>query len=230
MKLRLLVPAAFRHFLRRSFDRCFTRAGLTLERVGKTCTWTIMPEQLRPGTLVLSGGAGHDISFELELATRFGCRVAVFDPSPTGQNTFEAVVNPPAGLTFHRLGLSGETKMVSFARPANAVEGSYGLANGVADSVSFECVDPAEALRQAGIGEIELLKIDIEGFEYEFLKRMLVQGIRPKQIAVEFHHFLPHIPLRRTLATVRDLRAAGYVIAHKYQCDILFVHRSVFAG
>ena len=225
MNLRAFLPGSFRRTLRCAFDRCFHRSGLGLEKIGSGCAWMIMPARLKPGTAVLSGGAGHDISFELELATRFGCRVAVFDPSPTGGDTFAKVTAPPPGLTFHCLGLSAETKTVAFAKPAHAAEGSFGVAGNHAATVAFECVSPADAMRRAGLAEIELLKIDIEGFEYEFLEKMLEQGIRPAQIAVEVHHFLPHIPLRRTLATVRRLRAAGYVIAHKEQCDLLFIHR-----
>ena len=177
--------------------------------------------------MVLSGGAGNDISFEVELAEKFSCRVAVFDPSPTGQKTFDALADRPAKLTFHPIGLSSETSMLRFAEPINAAEGSFHIPVNSAAVVEFPCVSPLGALSSAGLTDIELLKIDIEGFEYDFLEKMIEQGIRPSQIAVEFHHFMPHIPLRRTLRILWRLRRAGYVIAHKEQCDFLLVHKSV---
>jgi hypothetical protein len=91
--------------------------------------------------------------------------------------------------------------------------------------LEFECLDPRDALRCAGMDRLELLKLDIEGFEYDFLAAMLSAGIRPVQIAVEFHHFLPGIPVMKTLVALRRLSRAGYRILHKDQCDYLFVHR-----
>jgi len=187
----------------------------------------VLASRLGPGSVVLSGGAGNDISFELELASRFGCRVAVFDPSPTGSATFDAVQVPPAGISFHKLGLANETRSITFARPMDEAEGSFSVATTSLGTVEFACVSPKEALSVAGLGQPELLKIDIEGFEYEFLEKMIEQGIRPPQIAVEFHHFMAHVPLRRTLSVLWRLRRSGYVIAHKEQCDFLLIHRSV---
>lgn len=89
---------------------------------------------------------------------------------------------------------------------------------------------PREALQIASLEYPELLKIDIEGFEYEFLEKMLEQGIRPSQIAVEFHHFMPHVPLSRTLATIWRLRRADYVLLHNEQCDFLFVRKNALSS
>lgn len=224
--MRFLLPASLRRKLRRNFDRCFCRSGLNLSRIGQGAAWTVLVSRLGPDSSVLSGGAGNDISFELELASRFGCRVAVFDPSPTGCATFDAVSVPPAGLTFHKQGLAGSNQTLTFDPPADAAEGSFVLPSANRGAVEFSCVSPEDALRAANLGQIELLKIDIEGFEYEFLEKMLEQGIRPSQIAVEFHHFQPHVPLRRSLSILWRLRNEGYVIAHKEQCDFLLVHKS----
>lgn len=198
-----------------------------MAKVGTICPWTVIQSRLKEGTMVLSGGAGNDISFEVELAEKFSCRVAVFDPSPTGQKTFDALTARPAKLTFHPIGLSAETRLVRFAEPINAAEGSFHIPTNGAVAIEFPCVSPRDAMRGAGLTHIELLKIDIEGFEYEFLEKMIEQGIRPSQIAVEFHHFMPHVPLRRTLRMLWLLRRAGYLIAHKEQCDFLLVHKNV---
>jgi len=154
----------------------------------------------------------------------------MFDPSPTGQDTFSKVKEKVEGLTFHRLGLSAETRRVPFSKPKDAMEGSFGITNRGSSTVEFECLSPRDALARAGMIELELLKIDIEGFEYEVLRKMLAQRILPAQIAVEFHHFLPHISVMQTIAAVRSLRSAGYVIADKEQCNLLFVHRRVLEG
>ena len=49
-----------------------------------------------------------------------------------------------------------------------------------------------------GHDSIDLLKIDIEGFEYEVLEDCLEDRIPIKQICVEFHDFFPEISKAKT--------------------------------
>lgn len=231
MSIRKLFPAALRRKLRLALDSLFCRSELGIERVGGDAAWWIVPGLVDANSAVLSGGAGNDISFELALTARTGCRVALFDPSPTGAATVARVGAESGGrVAYFQAGLAEETSRVAFAAPRDAAEGSFTVA-AVAETtrVEFECLSAADAAARAGFAKFDLLKIDIEGFEYGFLASLLNTSHRPPQIAVEFHHFLPGIPWRRTFATIRALRAAGYRIAHKEQCDYLFVHRDALA-
>jgi Methyltransferase FkbM domain len=214
--------------MRRSLDDRFCRSGRGVRKLGSTCAWAVVESRIRPGAAILSGGAGRDISFELELAERHGCQVALFDPSPTGRETMAALPSCPEGLRFFALGLAGQSSHQSFGPPADTTEGSFRIVDSrpaVNGGIEFECLGPRDCLRQAGMHHLELLKLDIEGFEYGFISAMLASGIRPIQIAVEFHHFLPGISLMKTLTAIRQLRNAGYRILHKDQCDYLFVHQ-----
>jgi FkbM family methyltransferase len=213
--------------MRRGFDRRFCSDGRGVQRLGKTCLWAVIEERLKPGTAVLSGGAGRDISFELELAGRLGCRVALFDPSPTGRETIDGLACLPETLQFFPEGLAGHSSRLSFALPEDPGEGSFRVANCSIGqpNAEFECLGPVDSMSRAGMDSVELLKLDIEGFEYGFLEAMLSARIRPTQIAVEFHHFMPGISAMKTLGTMQRLISAGYRILHKDQCDYLFVHR-----
>jgi hypothetical protein len=51
--------------------------------------------------VVYSGGAGGDISFELELVKRSGCEVFLFDPSPSGASTVNALADDPGMKLIH---------------------------------------------------------------------------------------------------------------------------------
>lgn len=232
MSWRRLIPTSFRRRLRLGLDSLFCRRGLDIERLGTDAGWWIVPSLLNRGSAVLSGGAGNDISFELALVARSGCRIALFDPSPTGAATLGRVGAEAArGITYFAAGLAEQSQRVTFAAPRDAAEGSFTVAtvSAVATQVEFECLSAADAAARAGFSQVDLLKIDIEGFEYGFLDSWLATPLRPAQIAVEFHHFLPGIPWRRTWRTIRLLRRAGYRIAHKEQCDYLFVHRDALA-
>ena len=76
-----------------------------------------------------------------------------------------------------------------------------------------------------GHDSIDLLKIDIEGFEYEVLESCLAQRIPIKQICVEFHDFFPEIPKARTKQMIRALQSHGYDLIHRHRHDHTFLRR-----
>jgi FkbM family methyltransferase len=192
-----------------------------VERVGMEATWSIVTAPASFTGWVISGGAGNDISFEVDLIRRFGTRVHLFDPSPTGAITVQRM-QPKTGLMYHPFGLAGTDGEIAFAHPTEATEGSFRLASGVEADVSFPCIKLSAWLRKQGIEEISLLKIDIEGFEYEVLPDLIGAGFRPDQIAVEFHHFMPGFSRRETFEVVSLLYSADYRLAAKSRQDYLF--------
>jgi hypothetical protein len=62
--------------------------------------------------------------------------------------------------------------------------------------------------------------MDIEGFEYDILDRLLDQRIPVRQICVEFH---PWLKPGRTWKLIRRLHRAGYRIIHKHRGDHTFL-------
>ena len=67
---------------------------------------------------------------------------------------------------------------------------------------------------------IDLLKMDIEGFEYDIVARFLDERIPIRQVCVEFH---PWLQPGRTLKTIARLYKAGYRIIHKQRGDYTFL-------
>lgn len=214
---------SFRRSARLLIDRAFWRNVDDVQLLGGEANWWVCTRLLRPGSFILSGGAGKDVSFEIDLA-RLGCNVALFDPSPTGKTTMERAINQHPGLRFFSDGLAARDTIVRFAPPAISDEGSFRVATGESPAtVEFQCVSPKKALEMAGFADCALCKLDIEGFEYEVLTALLADGFRPAQIAVEFHHFMPDITWRQTFDSVCELQRAGYRIVRKRQTDYLFI-------
>lgn len=60
-----------------------------------------------------------------------------------------------------------------------------------------------------GHDHIDLLKMDIEGFEYDVFDQMLELGISPRCILVEFHHKQFGTP-EKTRLSVSKIKNAGY--------------------
>lgn len=213
--------------LRRTFDRLFCDSRTNYVRLGDRCAWTV-ERSLDVASQVISGGAGGDISFELALATKFGCRVAIFDPSPTGVETIRRYAELPKTVTYHEFGLAGTTSTRLFHKPVDPVEGSFVEArrSGKSEGVEYRCLGPKDAMQVAGLTRLDLVKLDIEGSEYGFLDALIASDrLRPRQIAVEFHHFFRDVSIRQTLRAILRLRRAGYAIRHKERFDYLFVQR-----
>jgi hypothetical protein len=81
------------------------------------------------------------------------------------------------------------------------------------------------------VARLSLLKIDIEGAEYEVLRSMLRAGIFPEQLLVEFDQVnQPLTPLFwvELVRVLRALRDAGYRLVHRERANYLFVHLSAF--
>ncbi len=63
-----------------------------------------------------------------------------------------------------------------------------------------------------GHSRIDLLKMDIEGAEYEVLEGLLVSPVKPRQLLIEFHHRFPGIGLKKTVNIIKHLQEVGYKI------------------
>jgi hypothetical protein len=64
----------------------------TLTRIGGKCSRCIDVSTLRWSNIVVSAGAGLDVSFEEELVEKFQAKLLIFDPSPTGIQTCQRVL------------------------------------------------------------------------------------------------------------------------------------------
>jgi FkbM family methyltransferase len=191
--------------------------------------WTVIPSLLDPQSVVYTVGVGSDISFDLALIDRFGCTVQAFDPTPMARAWIERQAVPDL-FRFHPLGLADRDAVVGFAAPLQ--EGW--------DSFSLPPADAAEGLTpcpvrrlgslmtQLGHDHIDVLKMDIEGFEYAVIDDILAGSIRPAQWLIEFHHTMMHFTPDQTRRAVDQLKRAGYRlfavsnVGHEYA----FVHQS----
>ncbi|HUZ96471.1 MAG TPA: FkbM family methyltransferase, partial [Edaphobacter sp.] len=109
---------------------------------------------------------------------------------------------------------------IKFSLPKVAGEGSYSVVQEGIETVCFECYNLSTIMSRNGDSCIDLLKMDIEGFEYDIVNQLLDQHIPVRQMCVEFHGWLrPH----QTFRTIARLYKAGYRIIHKRRGDYTFL-------
>lgn len=173
--------------------------------------WPLLADTPR-GALVFSFGVGDDISFDLGAIERFNCRVHGFDPTPRCLSWASRQAFPD-GFTFHPVGIAARDGEVEFFEPE--VERHMSFSAGPSDGTGKRSVTApvwrlATAIQKVGAGVPDVVKMDVEGFEYEVLPEILVSSIRPRQLMVEFHHGLYGFDTSHTNAAVAALKAAGY--------------------
>lgn len=176
--------------------------------------WTICPEHINSASLVYSFGVGEDISFDLSLIERFGCRIIAFDPTPRSIQWVKEQ-RLPANLEMHPFGVAAFDGEALFYPPDNPDHVSHTIVSRGGHSgkaIRAPMRRLSSIMHSLGHSKIDILKMDIEGAEYEVLKDAMASKIDVSQILVEFYHRFSDIGPRPTLGAVNLLRKNGYAL------------------
>lgn len=170
------------------------------------------PTQLNEQSVVYSFGVGDDISFDLSLMKTFGCHVYAFDPTPKSISWVRQQTLPE-GLHFFDYGIAPVDGELTFYPPANPEHVSYSLIGHPSRS-GVPLVAPVLRLQtiidRLGHDHLDVLKMDVEGAEYDVLSQIDFQRTIIYQLLVEFHHRFEAVSWQRTKSAVRLLHNAGY--------------------
>ena len=174
--------------------------------------WVVDESLLNKESVIYSVGVGSNIDFDLELINSFGATVHAFDPTP---RSIEWVKNQqlPKHFIFHPFGLSAENGHMDFFPPSKASSthfspiDRYGDTNNVVRAPVKDIDTIASELNHK---EIDLLKMDIEGAEYEVIEALPKNRVAINQILIEFHHMYKGIPISKTVDAISTLSNLGF--------------------
>lgn len=174
--------------------------------------WCICPSVVPRGAVVYSFGVGRDISFDRALIEQFDAEVHAFDPTPISMEWLKQQA-VPAGFHFHPYGIGASDGVAKFALPtAHGV--SFTMLPDIASKAFAEgeiCRLPT-ILARLGHPRIHILKMDIEGAEYDVIPEVVAAAERIDQLLIEFHHRLLTGPggVARTRQALASLSDAGF--------------------
>lgn len=206
--LRELVTAALRNGLPAQPDLICAK-----ERYGSDYGgWDIVTTGLDTRSVVYSFGVGEDASFDLALIEKFNLVVHAFDPTP---KSIEWVRRQrlPERFVMHDFGIAAFDGNVSFNPPENPGHVSHTLLERPSTkekAISVPVKRLGTIMKELGHDRIDVLKMDIEGAEYDVIEDISRSGIRPPQILVEFHHRFPGVAVSRSNEAIDRLRSMGY--------------------
>jgi FkbM family methyltransferase len=180
------------------------------------CAWAVDTSLLTANSIIVSAGAGKDVSFELAMADRFGCRIILLDPSQTGKETMALRQNQRPNITFVTKALAAHDGSIRLTPPTDEVEGSWHLSHDSKFGEEVEAISLQSLIAEFALPRIDFLKMDIEGSEYEVASALCANGPKIRQICVEYHNkVLPGYTRGATIRSLLALWRAGYRLIHK---------------
>ena len=133
---------------------------------------------------------GYHGDFAASMVDQFNCYVHIFEPVPdfarmckqrfTGNSKVQVL---PFGLS----STNGEFRISAAADGSSLIR-----PDSAAKSITVQVRSFAEYVKQAGIDRIDLMKINIEGGEYDVLPHVIEQGWigRISHLQIQFHDFV----------------------------------------
>jgi FkbM family methyltransferase len=189
------------------------------------------PVLLNENSIVYSIGIGEDVSFDLDVIKFFNCNVYGFDPTPKSISWVKSQ-NLNKLFVFNDYGISKYSGFVKFYLPQNKnhVSGSSRKNSNLDEKelISVPMKSFLDIVNSYNHTEIDILKIDIEGSEYDVLFDILKSGIVIKQILIEFHHRMFKNGARLTKESIKLLNDFGYKLfafsdSHE---ELSFIHEN----
>jgi FkbM family methyltransferase len=211
--------------LPRGFERLGTRYG----------GWWIYAPAVGDNPLLVDCGLGNDISFPVAFLQRFGGQVVGVDPNPAAL-AYVAGRRPEAMQVRPAAFWSEAGRELSFHLPrplAELPQGADGVSGSLLGSHSYagtstlavRTTSLGEILAQAERTECDVLKLDIEGAEYDVLAALCQNGEirRTRQLLVEYHHHCTDRTLADTESSIARVEAAGFRVAHTEDRNCVFL-------
>lgn len=224
----------YRHY-RLNRERLLEPFDLPATKLGGQQGWSVIPKLIHSESVVYSFGVGNNVGWDLEMIDQFGVHVHAFDPTPESV-AWVAQQQLPQEFHFHDYGIAAFDGVMNFYPPKKP-----GRINYSQDKRKFNHSDqplvPGQVcrlstiLRRLGHSRIDVLKIDVEGTEFDCLPEILSSGIEIGQLLVEVHYHFPSRSFSEGAHLLKQVQATGF------QCfdisprglEFAFVNRSPLA-
>ena len=233
------------HFerLKRSWGRRFRERSISsrgYERFGTHYGgWWVNTKIIDKNPLLIDCGLGEDISFPIEFIKQFP-DASVIGVEPNPRSLKHCYKNCPAGMEIiEKAFWINNNKTLLFHLPRSdedLPDGADGVSGSVHDSHEYVdggdtleviTIDFSSILLHAGRNECDILKLDIEGAEYEVLDSLLNDNLlcKAKQLLVEFHHGVTQHTNSDTEKSINKITSYGFDLAYVDGRDHVFARR-----
>ena len=190
----------------------------------------VCPELLNNDSIIYSFGIGEDISFDRTIIQNHDCTVFGFDPTPKSINWINSQ-NLPVKFHFLDFGISNKSGFIDFYLPKNPeyVSGSIICHDELNEKVIVQMKAFNDIIYELEHRRIDVLKMDIEGSEYDVIDDVLNAQVLIGQILIEFHDRFVENGRRKTQQAIKKLKTHGYEIFSISETldEISFVNKKI---
>ena len=193
------------------FQAVFRKWLLGLTSVVEIQQHYVIASAISDQSMVLDLGANVG-DFAGQMIARFGCQVLAVEPE---QTNFDSIPNHPKLRKFRGAvgGTCGHFGVQISRDPTGHRLGALASANaGVATEQVVAVHDFSSLVALAGVRQIDVMKIDVEGCEWDWLDTITdPQLLAISQLTIEFHDFLPEYrESNRTWPAYKRLIGLGF--------------------
>jgi FkbM family methyltransferase len=208
-----LHPAKVRSALkRRWFERQVQRIQLRdvdgLVDLGSSYGGWILPGKLiEPSWICYLVGAGGDVSVDIDLIRRYGVTVRSFDAVDAHVKSARKEADGEPRFSAHHAAIATRDGPIRMQVSHDPQSQSVSAAR-LYDSEHFIELPGrtlSSLMTELGDQQIDLLKLDIEGSEYEVLPTLDLPALGVKVFAIQLHHTGSVADARRLIARLSDL-------------------------
>lgn len=143
---------------------------------------------LNSGSLVWDVG-GYKGEFAKDIHCKYSSAVHVFEPFPSFYQEIKDAFKINEHVKVFNFGLSGQNKKLEFGISDNATSAFV-----KGNTISLDVRDASEVYKELSVSKIDLMKINIEGGEYELIQKMFDSGMinHVGSLQIQFHNFVPN--------------------------------------
>jgi len=169
---------------------------------------------LTTDSVVLDIG-GYEGQWASDIFSRYLCSVHLFEPVPHFADRISHRFRNNPSIQVHRFGLSATDREEPFSVGGHASSALRTVGSADPINVVFAC--GARVLKQLGIHDIALAKINIEGGEYELLQHFIDTAIVKHigDLQIQFHDFVPEAEVK--MSKLQDQLRATHYLTYQYK-------------
>ena len=216
--------------MRKSLRRLFDKAGQLCFGIGRRLSPTSMERRVIPwfrdkgdsthrqsydlneSSVVFDLG-GYEGQWASDIFSRYCCTVHIFEPVEAYAKNIQKRFERNKRMVVHPFGLgSADTEI----RIGLGNDGSSAFKQ-TAQTALGKIVDAKEFYERGGFAEIHLMKINIEGGEYELMEHLLDTGLTTniQNIQVQFHDFVPNAEAR--MKSIQNRLSMTHDLTYQYE-------------
>jgi FkbM family methyltransferase len=143
--------------------------------------------ELQESSVVFDLG-GYEGQWASDIYSMYNSSIWIFEPYLPFAEKIEARFKRNSKIKLFKFGLSANNENVEFS----VLDNSSSMFQKTGDKDTIQLVSVAEFIRNQNIQHIDLIKINIEGAEYELLETLLDNNLVTifRNIQVQFHDFI----------------------------------------